>query len=222
MKIAIVGTAPSSRTLAPFSDPDWQIWGTGPASKDVLRRIDTWFEMHPLDFFEKERMFEYLAWIATLPRLFLIKESAEHPNGTVYPLEQMKAEFGTLFFSSSVAYMMALAIMEKPEAIGIYGIDMATDDEYAQQKSGCHYFINEARKRGIEVIIPPESDLIETGGLYGYRQDSPMYRKLEVRRAELSKRIASASATITRQTQELHTMQGALQDVDYIMRTWVP
>jgi hypothetical protein len=222
MKIAIVGTAPSSRMLAPYDDKDWQIWALGAANRGALPRIDTWFEMHPLDFFEQEKMFEYLAWMSTLPKVFLLKESEDHPNAERFPIEPAAAEFGDFFFSSSVAYVMAMAIMQKPEAIGLYGIDMATDDEYLQQKTGCHFFIDTAQKRGIEVVVPPESDLLLTGGRYGYRQESPMYRKLWARRTELEKRIAQATATINNTSRELHTMQGAFQDVDYMLRTWVP
>lgn len=223
MKIAIVGTAPSSRTLAPYNDPDWQIWGTGPASKGLMPRIDTWFEMHPLDIFEGDpKMVEYLAWLSLHPRLFMIEKSEQHENSERFPIEKMTEEFGTFYFSSTVAYMMAMAIMEKPEAIGLYGIDMATDDEYVQQKTGCLFFIDEAKKRGIEVIVPEQSDLLQTGGMYGYRQDSPMYRKLWARRLELEQRITAANANITNTTRELYTLQGAMQDVDYVLRTWVP
>ena len=32
LKIALVGTAPSSRMLAPYNDPSWKIWGCSPGA----------------------------------------------------------------------------------------------------------------------------------------------------------------------------------------------
>src|SRR5262245_29911805 len=46
LKIAIVGTAPSSRGLAPFNDPSWQIWVCSPGNMNAVPRVDAWFEIH--------------------------------------------------------------------------------------------------------------------------------------------------------------------------------
>src|SRR5713226_4715918 len=46
LKIAMIGTAPSSRMLAPFNDPSWKIWACSPGNMNALPRVDTWFELH--------------------------------------------------------------------------------------------------------------------------------------------------------------------------------
>ena len=46
LKVAIVGTAPSSRLLAPFNDPSWQIWVCSPGNMNTVPRVDVWFEIH--------------------------------------------------------------------------------------------------------------------------------------------------------------------------------
>src|SRR5882762_7812767 len=53
-KVAIMGTAPSSRLLAPFGDPTYTIWGSSPGNMGdpgsnpaALPRLpDAWFEIH--------------------------------------------------------------------------------------------------------------------------------------------------------------------------------
>ena len=48
MKIALVGSAPSSVRLAPFDDPSWDIWGCSPGAYPVFaqKRVDMFFELH--------------------------------------------------------------------------------------------------------------------------------------------------------------------------------
>ena len=46
MKIAILGSAPSSLSLAPFGDETWKIWGCSPGVYPFCPRADAWFELH--------------------------------------------------------------------------------------------------------------------------------------------------------------------------------
>src|SRR3981189_2150960 len=46
LKVALIGTAPSSRMLAPYNDPSWKIWACSPGNMNVLPRVDVWFELH--------------------------------------------------------------------------------------------------------------------------------------------------------------------------------
>lgn len=68
-------------------------------------------------------------------------------------------------FTSSIAYMLAKAIVdaerEKIPAIGLFGILQASDNEYTYQRQGTQYFLWEAARRGIKVLVAPESRLAE-------------------------------------------------------------
>src|SRR5882724_13388828 len=46
LKIALIGTAPSSRMLAPYNDPSWTIWACSPGNMNALPRVNVWFELH--------------------------------------------------------------------------------------------------------------------------------------------------------------------------------
>jgi len=46
LKIALVGSAPSSVLLAPYGDPSWEIWGCSPGVYYQAPRTEAWFELH--------------------------------------------------------------------------------------------------------------------------------------------------------------------------------
>lgn len=153
MKIALVGCAPSY-TDAPFRDPEWTVWACSSKNMRALPRWDAWFELHvPLG------PNHYVEWLRTLPIVY-VREAAGLPGEALYPEADMRARFGPYFFTSSIAYMFALAITRKPEMIGLWGVEMATSGEYAGQRPGCHYFTQMARNEGIDVEVPDGCGLL--------------------------------------------------------------
>jgi hypothetical protein len=67
--------------------------------------------------------------------------------------------------------MIAMAVMEGYEEIGVYGVDMAQNTEYDHQRPSCEYFLGFARGRGIKVTLPKTSDLLQCRWLYGFEDD---------------------------------------------------
>lgn len=52
--VAIVGMAPTSCSLAPFDDPDVEIWGLNEAHAfDWMKRWDRWFQIHATDSWKR-------------------------------------------------------------------------------------------------------------------------------------------------------------------------
>lgn len=220
MKIAVIGSAPSSVDLAPYDDPSWTIWGCSPGAAARVKRVDQWFEMHPLT--QADVTSEYVSWIAgrDIPTA-LIKLEARIPKGFVYPKEAMLAKYGPYFFTSSLAWMLALAIEQQPDTIGIWGVDMAANEEYAYQRPGCQFFIREALKAGIKVFVPEQSDLAAPPALYGYEMQSPMWQKLYARRGEFTAQMAKAAVDQQEARDRWQFFRGALDDLDYVIKTWV-
>ncbi len=233
MKIAIVGTAPSSRNLAPFSDPSWKMWVCSAGNMDVPRS-DAWFEIHSLDVpwedVEPAQQVEYLKFLKDHPKLYTNRIYPGFKGLEKYPIEAMIAKYGQYFFTSTVSMMMALAIEHILEArkesgevnneIGLFGVDMATDEEYAAQRPGCQFFIRECHLNKISVIIPPESDIAEPPPVYGFCMESRKWRKFEARRNELRNRIAALKAQRIRASTDEMKLQGALEDTEYFLQTW--
>lgn len=225
LKIACLGAAPSSRLLAPFNDPDWQIWACSPPNYD-LPRVDAWFELHSLRRKLIPANRPFFDVLKKHPRVYvngvdpLYKK--ELPDAHPYPIDDMIRVYGRYFFTSSLAYMLALAIEQKPEQIGLWGVDMSAAEEYGYQRAGCHYFLQEAQKRGIITVAPQESDILTPVPLYAFREQSPMWWKQRVRRKELEQRMQSAQNQIEHSNRELLILKGAVDDMNYLDNTYDP
>lgn len=211
MKVAILGTAPSTKTLAPFQDDSWQIWACSPGNDD-LPNIHLFFQLHALDLIlADQRGRDHLEWINknTWP-VFLQVETSHCPRAQAFPQDELLAEFGPYWFTSSIAWMMGYAILRGAEEIALYGIDMAHSTEYALQKPGCIWFVEEARSRGIKVSIPPGSDLLAPPPLYGYAEATLKGAKLHIRRREIGQRVSEMRSTLAELQQEMQKFQKKL------------
>lgn len=157
LKVAIVGLAQSSRHLVPWNAPDWALWGLAwDADRYKFSRTFEMHDMADLALFYGDRLPKYLEKIAHCNRLYMPEASLA--NAVAYPFDAVAADVGD-YWCSSIAYMLALAIHEKAEEIGVYGVNMQAGDEYGYQKPNCEYLIGLARGRGIKVHIPDVSPL---------------------------------------------------------------
>jgi hypothetical protein len=221
LKIACLGAAPSSRTLAPFGDPTWEIWACSPPNHD-LPRVDAWFEIHNLDRKWIPQNGPWIEVVTRHPRVYIAYPDARLPQGTIYPIGYMVEKWGYDFFASSLSYMLALAIEQKPEEIGLWGVDMSATEEYGHQRPGCKFFMREAEKLGIKVTAAPQSDIQAPCPLYGYKEFSPMWAKQKARRIELKQRLANCDQVIAQKNQEQLIVKGALDDMGYLDNTYCP
>jgi len=201
--VAIVGSAPSTRHWTPGNDdkqfeipcpyvlggngclflPEWEVWAVG--TVDSLERWDVFWDLHdPLTYGPEYK--PYLKWMESQSKPVVVAKPhrwAKKP--IIYPVGPMIQKYGTFFFTSTVAWMMALAIEMKVPKIGVFGIDMADSVEYRAQKAGCKHFATVAREKGIEVIVPPGSDLLFEPAPYPFVLEDPLQVKLGVRIREL-------------------------------------
>lgn len=191
MKIAIVG-ATSSNAQAPYDDPSWAIWTLNDLWQSVPR-IDRLFEMH---------LPEVYRWSLRRPRghveflkqfrgaVYLHEPDPEIPNATVYPLAAVVADIGVPYLTSGPAYMLALAVTERPEEIMVCGIDLSHQD-YLSQRPCFEWLLGLAMGRGIRVLLPDGCPLL-TGRLYGLGPQVATMSQYEARCARLEWLIAGA------------------------------
>jgi len=222
MKIAVMGSAPSSRQLAPFSDLNWEIWCCSPPNYD-LPRIDAWFEIHDLD--RKLGMPQnapFAQALASHPQVYTYAKDPRIPGSVVFPWKKYAAKYPHFALSSQIGWMLAHAIEQKPEKIGMWGVDMSAESEYGHQRSGCQFFLWYMKNfTEIDVYLPPQCDVGEEPALYGIKEHWPMYKKLQVRRKELTERMNKAERTVDGATREMDVIRGALDDLTYHSNTWV-
>ena len=246
MKIACVGTAPHSVRAAPYGDKAWQIWGCAPGLYPVAPRVDVWFELHrwePPVIGDASRQVawfspEYCAWMAQRQHVVWMRERVDAiPNSQALPWQDLVAKYGHFFFTSSLAWMAAMAIeaillnrellaagdsraFPGEDCLGFWGVDMSTIEEYVLQRQGCQFFATLAASMGIKIVVPPESDLMMPPFLYGIDEGSPRHIKSVARQAEIHQRKAALEAQIRQAEINLGALNGNLESEIYHFRTW--
>ena len=223
LKIACVGTAPSSRMLAPYNDPTWTIWGCSPGNINLLPRVDAWFEIHGTALtWEKNKSYGpgYIEWLKAQKFPIYMQDQSLVPRATPYPIHDMLREFGPYNFTSSFAYMMALGIYKGAKEIALYGIDMASKNEYILQRPGGQNMIVEGARRGCKVWAPYESDIMMPPPLYGYSDTGPFGRKMNARIDEIEARLADMRNQKARLDHDVTYLEGAREDMDYLQSIW--
>lgn len=222
LKVALIGTAPSSRMLAPYHDPSWKIWGCSPGNMNTLPRVDLWFELHSNLLWPEHENYgrPYIEWLKQQPFPVYMQDQTLVPRALVFPKDEIVAEFGDDFFTSSFTWMMALAMKMGATEIALYGIDMASRDEYVQQRPGFFFFRYLAQQRGIKISAPHESDIMQSPALYAYVDSTPLGRKLSARRQEVQGRINAHAQQIEQASRAKTYLEGAVEDIDYMQSIW--
>lgn len=230
LKVAIVGTAPSSRNLAPFADPTWEIWACSAGNVDQLPRVNLWYEMHAINEMmapENRGMSEpFFNWLKAKSEagafdVVMIEFNEFVPKALPYPRDEMIELFGRNWFTSTVAYMMAVAIARGATEIGLFGVDMAANEEhYSAQRAGCVRFIEIAQERGIKVHVPAESCLLTSTPMYGYWEGTPFGRRINATIQLAQAGYNNAVAQKQAYHDQIQFFGGALEQLRYFQRTW--
>lgn len=222
LKVALIGTAPSSRMLAPYGDPTWKIWGCSPGNMNTLPRVDIWFELHSNLLWPEHESYgkPYIEWLGKQAFPVYMQDKTYLERATIFPKNEIVAEFGDSFFTSSFTWMMAFAMMQGASEIALYGIDMASRDEYIRQRPGFFFFRYLAEKRGIKVSAPHESDIMQAPALYGYIDSTPFGRKIMARRQEVQGRVNGMRGERDRLNNSITYLEGAVEDLDYFESIW--
>ena len=152
-KVALLGCG-DTLSLAPFDDPSWEIWSSG-QWQETVTRWDAWFEIHDIEALPPSFKF-HLVWMAQQEKpIYVMRPSGFVPSGVVLPHQEIEDAHGKEFLTSAVAWMFAKAIDDGYKEIGLWGVEMACDAEYAYQRAGVKHFQYIAEKyHGIRVTIP--------------------------------------------------------------------
>lgn len=102
-----------------------------------------------------------------MDKLWVLPKMAKKLKARAYPLARVRALRGRNYFCSSIAYMIAHAILLEPEEIGLWGVDLAEDGEYVTQRPNVEWWLGFAEGRGIKVTVAKESALLKAAYVYG-------------------------------------------------------
>ena len=110
-----------------------------------------------------------------LKPIYLQYWNPEIPSSVGYPIQEVsinafsgfrRGESKVKYFTSTLAYMMGIALLEGFERIEIYGFELSDDIEYVKQKACAEFWIGLAMGRGVEVYTPTNSQILYSA-LYG-------------------------------------------------------
>jgi len=223
-KLVICGTAPSWQ-LAPFNDPEYEIWILNDMYS-YIPRYDVLFEIHEINHLRKFYIRNsvtkkcHLDEMAKLTKPIYMQQHHEAiPASIEYPLNEIQEEFGG-YFTNTISYMLALAIKHGYDHISLFGVNMAGDTEYNTQRPSCEYFIGLARGQGIEIYIPEQSDLLKTAFLYGYEDIKCDFltTKFREREKHLTSELEKAQENLKAYERLVLQYDGALQDLKHTMK----
>lgn len=200
-KCAIIGFASSSRQLAPYNDPSFEIWGLN-SIYAMVPRISRLYEMHIRTHFEKDLQraelkqigVEHIDWLKKQPGpgapnycpIVMQAVHADIPASVAWPRNELNAwtlemfgpEAEVDYFTSTPGQMIVSAIYEGYGEIHVYGVDLLQDEEYAYQRPGAEYWLGIARGLGIKVFVHPASALLKANYVYGYTEPAVEFGKL--------------------------------------------
>ena len=149
-------------------------------------RLDMVFDPHPIEhikhtaYIKGRPTHDRIDWLRTNTKIPIYMQEAypEVPMAQRYPIEDViRLRGGKEDLTSTLALMMAYAILQEPERIYIYGFNLMVEYEYLHQLPGAKFWKGFAEGRGIEVIGPPESKLFESTKVYGYEGTSMITRR---------------------------------------------
>ena len=161
-------------------DPAWEKWGL---AWDMTFAGNRYFEIHSPEVWDNDTVsprIAYRDWLKdfTENRVpnwneILVLQEQYFPNSTAYPLDDLRAypalclpETNEPYLESSLGWMLAMAFLEHDQGktvdrIGIWGVDLTTEDEYTYQRPNISFLIGFVRGSGIPVIVPEASALYE-------------------------------------------------------------
>lgn len=238
-KIAICGFASSSREMVPVGDPEWEIWGLNQLYRHV-KRADRWFDIHWNWNSEVVPGTDHHGWIKDcgIP-VYMLQAHADLPTSVRFPIERLLKTQGADYFTSTIAFMVALAVDEIDQAvdarvraegvpagrsltqglqdlyaeytIAIFGVDLVVGEEYFWQKPCAEYWCGVASGKGIQLAIPHTSALCRQLYRYGYEAE-PKSIILNSEMIAHAKRLGDERAELLKR---IYMLDGALQVDEY-------
>lgn len=237
-KLAIVGHAESTRDMAPFGDSSFDLWTCnelplyfpklrfnilfnlhtrGEKAMWLLPELYPWIGVAQLadDDLIKGRNLDYLQQNPAKLPVYMLKHYDDIPLSVAYPFKQIFEKYGS-YFTSSIAYMMALGIEKGYKEIHIYGVDMALREEFLYQRPGVEYLIGYMRGMGIKVYFPPKSMICNNDWIYALENKPSSEGLITVK--HLDDRIAQIRKHRVQVQKQGYMLEGAEMTIAGLMK----
>ena len=136
---------------------------------------------------------DHLDWLRSRPfPVYLQEKRPDWPHARLFPREQILDTFarywpwrltrrgeiqqGKDYETSSPAWMLMHAIVEGYQEIHVYGIHLATEWEYVEQRPNFEWLLGVAAGMGVKVVLPETTPIVKGGFQYAYepKADVPL------------------------------------------------
>jgi len=218
--IGISGTAPTSALSAP-RDGSVELWGLNNGwqqhpPQQRLMGVTRWFELHAEDWWRDtgRRGQGHVEFLRSCPvPVYMAEHYPDIPHAVRFPREHLRAKYLD-YFTSSVAWMLALAVDElaSGDTIHLYGVDLSTSAEYRRQRACVEFWLGAASGHGINVQLPPLCPLLQGASYAIPDADGVDRRKLIHEIEQRTKQAGAERKMITQKAHELDGYQRGLQD----------
>lgn len=181
--LAIVGSHPATRELAPYDDPNFEIWlfNESPQKPEVYRRWDACLQLHTRDVYSSTENWvnkDHWTWLQQdhgADKIIWMQDlDPRVPNSRRYPIEGVLDLVPYKYIRSSPAYALALAIYLDYHEIWLYGSELSSNTEYTYQAVNYAFWIGFAHGRGIDLHMECWQDEFYGHPLYGYEGETQL------------------------------------------------
>ena len=223
-KLTINGYAETTRMMSPLDNADYEHWGLNELYLLIpMQNVTRWFEIHAPsgNLHNSRRNPRHRKWLqeAKIP-IYMPKKIEDIPMSIPYPIEEIKSIFGD-YFTNSISYMIALGLYEGFSHIEVYGVDMALNKEYREQKPSCEWFMGMAAILCDTFVIPFESDMLKAHYLYGFENSQPMERKYRDKIEELRAKKNNAYGDLEEIKAGINKLDGAIEVTTYFLNNHI-
>ena len=215
--LAILGAAAPSRLAVPYGDENFEIWTMSIMTTfPDFKRADLFFEMHTEGYWERKDITERLKKIKE--PIYMQEKQAQFPASIRYPIEIIKKY--RKYHTSSVSLMLALAYHSflttgNPKHVALFGIVMACDEEYGEQRPCCEYWLGAMEGAGMDIEIPLDSAILASPGLYGYETYNPIIYDINQRIAGINMGLVQSQKELERWKEQKARQEGGIAENQY-------
>jgi hypothetical protein len=204
MKLAIVGTEEHTRHLAPFDNPEYDIWVFNEAANaEWCKRWDACFQLHKTYKSKNLKDPKHWEWLqqAHGKPIYMHEVNPLVSDSVKYPLEEIRNSLNYKNnFRMTLAYAIALAIYLDYESIDIWGVELENSAEYRSQQNNFAFWVGYAEGNGIPI------NLHCCEGMF----DKPLYAYEDYMEEEqIQKYVVGLEIQIEEAKTKLHQLEGA-------------
>lgn len=164
--IFILGRGPSLMRCPVKKPEKTEYWGCNDIYK--VRELDRLFIIHDIYAIQFNRDKDLIKNINKKgPPVYTLGGYKVLKNNIIYPIEEVLRGFGVSYLLNTASYMLALAIIQRPKGIVLFGVDMfcGTKTEYMRNEKAClEFWIGVAIGKGIRIQITMQSTLLKRLG----------------------------------------------------------